>query len=252
MERVCTVCSATFTPHRVGRNQRCFSVRHTCSSACQSALIIHCRLNAAPWSEAEIDKLSELVGDLPISLLYPIYLEWAQAQGHPHRTMAAVRIRSQKLSPSIVSVGEWLQVGDVARFSGATRYQVARWIRQGYVESSRWPDRKGGFYYIQRSSLRRMVKTHPAGFDLADRDGLWALLEDHKLVDWILATRADRQAGRRPTGQAKPVVKVATGQRYRSVNHAAVVHGSNRWGVLRSIKSGGRLLLGGSAWAYAS
>jgi hypothetical protein len=98
-----------------------------------------------------------------------------------------------------------------------------------------------------------MAKARPHAFDRGDRDGLWTLLEDHALVDWLLTTRAERLAGKRPNyGIRKPVVMLATGRRYPSINHAAAVHGTNRWGVIRSIRSNGRLLLAGSAWAYAS
>ena len=194
-----------------------------------------------------------MVGDMPISMIHPIYSAWALKHGHPPRTAAALRVKAQELFPSIAPVGEWLQVGDVARFCGTTRHQVARWMRMGHLSRSRHPDNKRGRYYINRASLRQMVKTYPWGFDLATREGLWALLEDHRLVDWLLATRESRQAAWRPAGgSGRPVIKLSTGKRYPSVNHAAVLHGTNRWGVLRSIRSEGRLLLDGSAWAYAS
>lgn len=142
------------------------------------------------WTPAEVDKLLELVGDLPFPLAVGQWNIWAAKQGLGHRSINSIRKKASDLGETACAYGRWMHLMDVARMLGRHRSTLNDWIHRGVLTVYRYGPRTT----LRRMDLVKLAKERPWLFGGCDRSGLIQLLEDEALVNDLLK-RYPRQSG---------------------------------------------------------
>ena len=231
--RTCEVCGTVFTPKRFADKRRSLSRARACSHPCRQVL-----RGGPVWSPAEEAHLALLVGDIPPPQLHRRYNHWAQINGYPKRQKSAVIIRAQRFG-SMRPIGEWLDPGTAAVMLGIDVKTLDRWFRCGYLQAA---DTSTTVRYFRRQQLIELTQTRPHLFGGLDKDDLYSLLEDWDAVYSILS-----RYPRRPNA-GRPVVNIATGQRYPNRAEAAAAIGVTKSALLRALQNGTRCR--GHQWTW--
>lgn len=178
------------------------------------------------WSAAELERLSELLGDHPIRQVHINYNCWARQNGYHQRSFQAIRQAAQKtLGMSTRSHGLWLLTCDVATLLGRSQFCIRQWIKRGDILSYdvRW---SGRYIYIHRRAFRHVAATRPALLGGVPRHQLFQLLEDEDLAEDI-ALRFPKRISRpvkvrnKFTGVVYPTIQQAARETY--MQHSSII-----------------------------
>lgn len=140
------------------------------------------------WTEPETEKLLELVGDTPFLEVCRAWNSWAGRHGIAPRSPQSIRKKAQWLGESFICTGRWVRVGDVAQLLGKHRSAIQKWHKAGWIHCYI----AGHQSCVQRDELRRLARERPRLFAGCEREGLFQLLEDERLADWILEQYPER------------------------------------------------------------
>lgn len=168
------------------------------------------------WTEQEDDMLAEMAGDSPWPMVCRAYRMWAKKQGLPERTPLAMRKRCLHKKISRKSVGKVITTGLICQLLGIDPKTVHKWLKAGYLPYKRY-GQKYSTHFILRSDLRGLARERPHLFGGQSVGTLTQLLDNEQLAEEIAAMELPSLL------QAKPVICVETGRRYRSIQAAAKV-----------------------------
>ena len=171
---------------------------------------------AKRWTDAEINYLHEVAGDLPRHYLVKTFNQWAQAHGYPERSNKAIYAKANVMGLSLAAVGESITTGGIAKILEINDTTVQGWM----VRHRDLPRRKiKGYYYIKRRELMRWARQHPHLFGGLKWSNLVQLLESENLADYICDNFPNRPVGLEAT--ARPVRCITTNEIYPSLSAAA-------------------------------
>jgi len=207
----------------------------------------------APWSPAEDDHLTELVGDIPWHFVHKRYNDWAADSGHPSRSANSLSCRAQHLNLERQPIGEWITTGFICRTLHISENRIRVWLDR--FSSILWPSRPGhcprSRIYIRRDRLRTLARRHPEQVAGCRADDLFMLIENRDLADQIAADHPTPPAGlagyKRP---CRPVRCLTTGELFPSIFAVAAAVGRSASYVSQSIRCGWRCA--GRQFTYAS
>ncbi|MEB3320143.1 MAG: hypothetical protein VKI63_04300, partial [Cyanobium sp.] len=135
------------------------------------------------WSQPEVDRLVELVGDFPWPDVVSRYNKWARATGHPVRSSNALTCKANRLGAARIPVGRWITLALIHNTLGISHNCPARWVKRwpDILHPSQPNDDTNGRIYIRRDNLRRFARLHPEQFGGVPQSNLLMLLEDEPL-----------------------------------------------------------------------
>ena len=166
------------------------------------------------WSQPEINYLSDLAGEFPIAYVHKDYNRWAAANGHPERSIHAIkRAIVRFFNVSTVPEGEWLGTDSIGRAINRTEDAIARWVKLRRVHRDQ-VRRTGYGFFISRRGLRDLARRHPDYFNHCTHSQLFALLEDLDTVEYVLAAPPS-------VHRPRPIICPDTGSSYPSMGAAA-------------------------------
>ena len=192
------------------------------------------------WTQAEIEHLESIAGDLPSPAVHGAYNEWAAENGFQPRTMQAIWALARSQGISLKAEGEYVATSYVASLLGIPIQTVTSWISYGHLTIYEGLARS----YVLRTSLRRLAKKRPHLFAGFGREKLFLLLEDEKLADFIAENYP------RNNHRHRGVRVVETGRVYRSLRLAAKAHSVSHTGIARAIYA--KRDFAGVHWEYVA
>ena len=190
------------------------------------------------WTQAEIEHLESIAGDLPSPAILPTYNKWAIENGFPERTSASIWAIARRQSISLKAEGEYVTTSYIADILEVPLQTITNWISYGYLATYEGLARS----YVLRSSLRRLAKKRPHLFAGFGREKLMLLLEDEKLAESIAENY--RHNNRRHRG----VRAIEARKTYRSLRLAAKAHSVSHTAIARAIYS--KRDFAGYHWEY--
>ena len=207
-----------------------------CSRSC-SAKISMAKKGRAAWSNEEIQFLEDNLGVLPFPLLIKAFIKWAKKQGYLDRTRTAIDVKIHRLtSHSYLSrkcTEDNFTVYELARGLGVPMDRIRTFVRNGILKPRKISRNQNA---IKRKSAIDLVLNNSAHFANCDRDNLFWLLEDEKLVEQVKSSEASTRGFRRavrcfaPDGiKVYPSVKQAA--RANFVSHSAISESIARNGL---------------------
>jgi hypothetical protein len=116
-----------------------------------------------PWTRAEVNHASSLYGEVPPSVAFTDYNQWASANGYPPRTQRALEEKMFKIGASCRCRDSW-QYMTAKEIGGLLGIGVARlysWRdRIGFpLRQSPW--KYGRNWYAERDELVRYLRLRP-------------------------------------------------------------------------------------------
>lgn len=178
------------------------------------------------WSAAELERLSELLGDHPLPVVVRAYNSWAKQWCHHKRSYNGIRFAAQRiLKTETRPSGLWLLTADVAALLSRSQFCVRKWIERGHIPAA--DVRKTGFaWYIRRSAFKQIAATRPALLGGVPREQLFQLLEDEDLAASIAMRfpkriSAPRTIRNKLTGVVYQSVQEAARETY--IDHSAII-----------------------------
>ncbi len=185
----------------------------------------------SPWSQAEDDYLSELIGDYPPELLYAHFRRWARNRGLPLRSNRAIRSRVyQHHRGSLVPIGIYVRAIDLSQQLRRNLDTVTDWIKAGQVPS-RYVTRSTVGFCLRREGVRHLARHFPHLFVNVPADELFLLLEDEDLVQQVLT------ANQHNHGFRVPLICLTTGRRFPSIQAAAAAYHVDAANLARATRS---------------
>jgi hypothetical protein len=197
---------------------------------------------AQRWTKGEVEIIEQLSVSMPPKRLYLTYCRMAAAQGFPKRTEASFRSKLRLMGIPLMPEIDWYKLDQLAQIFNTTRHMVFKLIKQG-LKAEKESEHRNQPWYVSRAELKRFARKKPGLFRNFNKDGLFVVFEDEKLIDLILEQPIVFQPNRyNPT----PVKCVETGNvyaSYRAAGKAVFVDGS---AIHKAAKEGYRA--GGYHW----
>lgn len=190
------------------------------------------------WTQAEIEHLEAIAGDLPSPAILPIHNKWAIENGFPERTSASIWAIARRQNISLKAEGEYVTTSYIADILEVPLQTITNWISYGYLATYEGLARS----YVLRSSLRRLAKKRPHLFAGFGREKLMLLLEDERLAESIAENY--QRNNRRHRG----VRAIEARKTYRSLRLAAKAHSVSHTAIARAIYS--KRDFAGYHWEY--
>lgn len=192
------------------------------------------------WKQEEIEYLADNLGALPFPVLIKSFKKWSKKQGYLERNTTAIEVQIHRMtthSPlSRKCTEDNFTVYELSRGLGLPMDRVRLFVRNGKLKPRKIAHNQNA---VKRKDAIALVLNNPSYFANCDRDNLFWLLEDNKLVEKVKnvepSTRGFRRAVRcyAPDG-----IRV-----YSGVKEAAranfVRHGSISQAIARGGKSAG-------------
>ena len=209
-------------------------------------------MTRTPYTLAEDDTLTFLVGDVPWPFVLRRYNDWAALNGFQPRSEHSLACRSQVLNLKRQPFGEWVTTGHVYRTLNISENRIRAWLERfpGILYPSRPSRCAQARIYIRRDRLRTLARRHPEQFAGCSSDDLFMLLENRDMADQIAADHPSPPQGiigyKRP---CRPVRCITTGEVFPSVFAVAAAVGRSHTYVCESIRRGWRCA--GRQFAYA-
>jgi hypothetical protein len=253
---VCEFCLVEFQQHRRNKGGS-YSRNKTCSPECAKKLkrkrgrenknAIYCY-----WSKAEENLLAKWIQIKPTHLIYKDWNVVAAQQGwkeRPYEQIVSKAVRLVKSDPRLkdnwvagrnpehprihVTKDNW-SLQDLKRILGIRRYgRVLRWVHKKGLEYVDVSSPQKQYYAISRKALRKFASKHPEEFWGITQRNLRKVLPK-PLADKLFKLNRERQ----PTnGRAIPVIRLDTGDVYRSGTAAATALKLNVSMVIDSAKT---------------
>lgn len=220
------------------------SKRLCCDRSCSAKLSMQ-RKGKAAWSQEEIEFLIQNLGSHPFPKLVRMFERWAKKNGYQKRTATAIGVKIHRLtirSPlSRKCTEDNFTVYELARSLGVKMEKVRRFVRKGKLKPEKVAKNQSA---ISRKTAIDLVLNNPQYFAECDRDNLFWLLEDDRLVAQVKSATPSTRGFSKPVRCYSPEgVKV-----YSGVKEAAranyVTHSSIGKAIARKGKSAGMV------WEY--
>lgn len=206
------------------------SPRKTCSDACRIKLHHQHRKQ---WKPEEVKLLREIAETLPTAQLVRVFNRQNGLLGNPKRSAQSIKLKINELGMSLRAQCVF-NASSLARTIGVSSDAVRHWIKIG-LKSTRQNEVANSPHYISPAALRRFARKRPELFGGLNRIDLYIVLEDEKLVDFILANYPNRN---KPLTPPNRVRCIETGRIYRSYKEAGKAVFVSRSGIFKSIKFG--------------
>jgi transposase len=140
------------------------------------------------WKEHEIEKLLDLAGEYPFSLVAAQYNKWATNNGHQRRTHRAIRERIKKQKAAVRCIGsdEWLDAESVATIFNVHPATANTWFhtykaelrpKEDGITTEKSIKRK---LLVHRNKLAKWVDNHRFMLEKCNVDvmAIWSLARD--------------------------------------------------------------------------
>lgn len=180
------------------------------------------RRSSYKWTQAELDKLDDLLGNLPFPHVVQHFSRWLTAEGLRPRSRRSVEHAAYKLAGSRLPFGRWVRVGDVARALDRWPSTVWDWAKRGWIRRIH----AGTASAVCRDDLIKLARQRPELFGGSPREGLLLILEDPDLVDQIRRDYPSRVAGiggtRRVRWHGQVFPSIGAAARAAHVSEAAI------------------------------
>jgi hypothetical protein len=178
---------------------------------------------AFKYSQEEIFKLEELIGDYPFPEVVRKYNIFASRRGCPKRTYRALEQRAFFLGLSTRATQESFNTATLADTLGVSRHLVTGWIARGYlpVRSIKVTGEKRRMRIITKEHLKKFKRDHAHRLVDASLEGLayfFGEQEAHRI----------KSLEKIPSKGWTRVRHLATGKVYNSITDARKVHGHSR------------------------
>lgn len=232
--RECVFCKHVFAIPILKGNHK--SSRVTCSPVCHRRFIGKCSKRWTADEEAIIEQLSL---SMPPKRLYQTYCRVVAQKGFPKRSEPSFRSKLRAMGIPLMPEIDWYKLDQLAQIFGTTRHKVFKLVKQG-LKAEKESEHRNQPWFVSRVELKRFARKNPELFREFNKDGLFVVFEDEKLVDRIMSEPVIFQPNRyNPT----PVRCLETGKVYASYRAAgravyvdpSAIHKSARHGY----KAGG-------------
>lgn len=159
--------------------------RLCCTRSC-SAKLSMAKKGKAAWSNEEIEYLVDNLGSKPFPILIKSFKKWASKQGYLERTTTAIEVQIHRMtsnSPlSRKCTEDNFTVYELARGLGVPMDRVRIFVRNGKLKPRKVARNQNA---VKRKDAIALVLNNPSHFANCDRDNLFWLLEDEKLVEKV-------------------------------------------------------------------
>ena len=227
IEKICPHCGKFFElTFKNGTRQR-----DHCSRSCAVKSTLERRVGAAEWTKEENIELLSLVGEFQRLQIISTWNEIAKEKGFPERSGESVKIQLDRLARRYgfkrkAVMDNWT-LRELSRQLDLQSDRVERWIELG-LEAQ-----KIGSYARLLAITQKALKT----FAVNRPEEMWGI-DPKKLGKTIgdlkLAREICEIAGQPTQGRAITVIRLDTGDVYRSARSAACVLAPNGWGAMKS------------------
>lgn len=194
---------------------------------------------ANPWGPAEVDRLDQLAGDVPICSLAEYFNRWARKNGYPERSRRALTDRAHAMGLSLIPVGRWMRTTTIAGILGVHEETIRRWVARYHLPAVL----DGSSWTVRRRDLVQFAKRRPELFGRTPAPVLLMLLENNALAEKISAAHP------RKLSDCRRVRNLDTLKIYPSATEAARRHFITRQTMATAIRTGGTAA--GYHWAWA-
>lgn len=177
--------------------------------------------------------LREIAETLPTAQMIRVFNRQNGLLGNPKRTSQSIKLKIHELGMSLRPQCNF-NASSLARTIGVSGDAVRYWIKIG-LEATRQNDVPNSPLYINPAALRRFARKRPELFGGLNRIDLYIVLEDEKLVDFILANYPNRNHALNPPNRVRCI---ETGRIYRSYKEAGKAVFVSRSGIYKSVKFG--------------
>lgn len=200
----------------------------------------------ARWTDAEIDQLESMIGNVASFDLQNKYNQWANANGYPTRTQRGIAHAVHRVGHPLWQQGDYVTTGYIAKTLGIPIYAPQQWIDNGHVAFRR--KRKNGYAYISRADLRNLANRKPYLFAGCSCESLYILLENEDIAKHISQEFGDRTYRFVSINQQRSVRAIEINKIFPSVGKAAKAVFVRHQVISRAIQQKHRA--GGYHWEY--
>lgn len=159
--------------------------RLCCTRTCSAKLSMDKKGKSA-WTPQEISFLENNLGSLPFRSLITAFKQWAKKQGYPTRTTAAIDVQIHRMTThshlSRKCTEDNFTVYELARGLGVKMDRIRVFVRNGKLPRRKIARNQSA---IKRKDAIALVLDNPSYFANCDRDNLFWLLENNKLVEKV-------------------------------------------------------------------
>ena len=218
LEKQCPYCGNNFTfvlkyPSSIERQY--------CSRSCAQKATLYKRSDAQVWSNEEIDYLRSLIGKKQLVQIKATWNDIAKRKGWSERSHIALEVIFTRLCRKVgtsrrTTADNWSNK-DLARLLDIPVDRIEVWIEKGLTLAVK---AKNAHFKnaIARRDLKKFALSNPDLFWGIDKTKLSKALGDSKLAKYI------HETVRQPTvGRPMTIVRLDTGEVYRSAKNAATV-----------------------------
>lgn len=192
------------------------------------------------WNPAEIERLYDLAGEMPLNALAASYNRWARSQGHTERTLIAIKAKLQKLALSVTPTYNNMSFYEWERTLGLSRCRISRLYREGKLVAKK---AESGRCYVAAKDIARSMEENPRRWGDADLEIVESLLGE--AARQAIAT-TDLYHG----GRMSEVIDLTFGRRYSSPAEAAKQTGLCRIRIAAASRKQSEYA--GRRWAYSA
>lgn len=173
------------------------------------------------WSQQELAKLEQLVGDYPRFMVAKEYNDWASRNRYPRRTSQAISTMAYRERMSFRPDGSYVNVAYISQVLNVPYATVRAWVKRGCLPAAT----ACAWMYVKRADFVKMAKEKPHFLAGLDVDRLNVLLEDLELAKTVSKSAPGRGTLRRPvraveTNKVFPGIRAAAAFVY--VNHTSL------------------------------
>lgn len=213
--------------------------RLCCTRSCAAKFSTE-KKGGSAWKQEEVEYLEDNLGALPYPLLVKSFKKWAAKQGYSERTDMAIDVQIHRMtsnSPlSRKCTEDNFTVYELSRGLGLPMDRVRLFIRKGELQFRKIAHNQNA---VKRKDAIALVLNNPSHFASCDRDNLFWLLENDKLVEQVKSSVPSTRGFRRSVQCYAPDgIRV-----YSGVKEAAranfVAHGCISQAIARGGKSAG-------------
>lgn len=224
--KTCAFCGEKFEAKRS---------RLCCTRSC-SAKLSMAKKGKSAWTQEEEDFLSCIAGSYPFPKLVNAFNKWAVKSGYPKRSDTAIAIKIKRSTLSRKCTEDNFTVYELARGLGVSKDRIRSFVKNRKLRPKKVARNQ---YAISRKDAIQLVIDYPEYFSSCDRENLFWLLEDDRLVDQVRSVTPSARGYRKPVRcYSKEGIKV-----YSGVKEAArdnyLTHSCIIGAIARNGKSGG-------------
>jgi hypothetical protein len=196
------------------------------------------------WSPEEVAKVEELAENVPHMQIVRRYNNWADKNGYPSRTFAAIVRICVLQGVSTIPSGDYVTTGYIADVLGISVRGPQQWLARGVVAFTR--GHPTGPRYVRRVDLRRLAMERPHLFAGVSAERLAALIEDAELAQQVAAAYPVRRVIRASIRPRRKVRCIELNRTFNGIGEAARAVYVTHQTLTKALKRGWRA--GGYRW----